>query len=204
MARGSSKDSRQLSWLLRHGAGEAGLTMDEAGWARVSDVLRISGLTPERLNVAVETNDKGRLQFDPTGGQIRACQGHSLEGMPVTRKALEASWEAIIPAAPLWHGTSIAALAGIVAAGIVPSARTHVHLAESPTSKVGKRARVDVLIEVSPASLADSGLGIFRAPNGVVLVRYVPVPAIVAVHPAEAGASEAIVASGLPLGEPAG
>lgn len=86
-----TRDSRAVSKLLRHTAGERGLTMSADGWAAIADVLRVLGLTRERLDVAVRENDKQRLQVD--GDRIRACQGHSLHGMPVTREALENSWE---------------------------------------------------------------------------------------------------------------
>jgi len=155
--------------------------MDAAGWASVNDVLRVTDMTLDELSIAVTTNDKGRLQLE--GARIRACQGHSLENMPVTRVALEASWEAIAPVAPLWHGTSVEALPGIGRLGITPSLRTHVHLADSVDSKLVKRARVDVLIEIAPEPLRRAGLGIFRAQNGVVLVERVPVESIVLVHP---------------------
>lgn len=179
-----SRESRQLSWLLRHGAREAGIDMDAAGWANVDAVLAATGLDRAALERAVEQNDKGRLQLD--GEQIRACQGHSTENMPVTIDALEASWTEIEPTAPLWHGTTIAALAGIAARGIEPIARTHVHLAEAPDSKVGKRSRVEVLLEVSPACMRRAGLSVFRAQNGVVLVRRVPSDCITSVHPSSA------------------
>jgi putative RNA 2'-phosphotransferase len=106
-----------------------------------------------------------------------------MDNMPVTRLALEASWEAIAPFASLWHGTSLDALPGIGRLGITSSHRTHVHLAESVDSKVGKRAHVDVLIEIGPEALRRAGLGVFRAQNGVVLVERVPLESIVAVHP---------------------
>lgn len=175
-----TRASRQLSWLLRHGAGTSGLTMDGAGWAAVDDVLAITGITPAELRRAVEENEKGRLQLD--GTRIRACQGHSLRDMPVTREALEASWEVIEPPGPLWHGTNRTALAGIEHQGLHPGARTHVHLALTRSSHVGKRSNVEVLLEVAPDLLAAAGLPIFRAPNGVVLVRQVPPDAIVATH----------------------
>lgn len=179
-----SRESRQLSWLLRHGAREAGLDMDAAGWANVQDVLAASGLDRLTLERAVERNDKGRLQLD--GERIRACQGHSTENMPVTVEALEASWTEIKPAASLWHGTTMAALTGIAARGIEPAARSHVHLAETPDSKVGKRSRVEVLLEVSTALLRQRGLTVFRAQNGVVLIREVPRGCITCVHPSSA------------------
>jgi putative RNA 2'-phosphotransferase len=177
MSKASVRRSKQLSWLLRHGAGEAGLAMDDAGWAHVSDVLVMLDLSPAELIEAVETNDKGRLQLDDD--RIRACQGHSLAGMPVTQDALERSWTAIEPDSPLWHGTTELAVRSIASGGIQPGGRTHVHLAPTTTSHVGKRAAVEVLLEVSPQQLANNDVMIFEAPNGVILVRHVPPTAIV-------------------------
>lgn len=155
--------------------------MDEAGWAEIADVLDVLDLSGVALDDAVETNDKRRLQVE--GSRIRACQGHSLAGMPVTRDALESSWTPVEPTDSLWHGTTVAAAAGIAVHGIEPAARTHVHLAPSPASHVGKRASVEVLLEISPRRLAGLGVGIFQAPNGVLLVRQVPIEAIANVAP---------------------
>ncbi|MBI2706205.1 MAG: RNA 2'-phosphotransferase [Actinobacteria bacterium] len=96
MSKLSVRRSKQLSWLLRHSANEAGLSMDEAGWADVEEVLVVLDMTRANLLDAVETNDKGRAQLD--GARIRACQGHSLVGMPVTQDALERSWTVTSPA----------------------------------------------------------------------------------------------------------
>ena len=181
MTKASRRDSQKLSWLLRHGANEAGLAMDAAGWSEIADVLRILDMGAEGLRSAVEHNDKDRLELD--GSRIRACQGHSLEGMPVTQEALEFTWTAVTPNESLWHGTRVAAVDGIAAQGIVPAGRTHVHLAPTRTSRVGKRASVDVLLEISPRELAAQKVQVFRAPNGVLLVRRVPVAAIVGVEP---------------------
>lgn len=176
MSRRSVSDSRRLSWLLRHGAGEAALPMDAAGWAAIDDVCRVLTMSHSDLSEAVRRNDKQRLQVD--GERIRACQGHSMDAMPVTREALEASWQAVGSDGSYWHGTSDSALPKILAEGILPGGRSHVHLAPSPSSTVGKRSSVDVLIEVSGPALAHDGHRVFRAPNGVLLVRYVPVEAL--------------------------
>ncbi|TDW66288.1 RNA 2'-phosphotransferase [Kribbella pratensis] len=173
-----SRDSRAISRLLRHTAGERGLTMSADGWAAIDDVLRELAMDRAALDKAVEENDKQRLQVD--GDRIRACQGHSLEGMPVTREALENSWERVHPDQLLWHGTTRAALTAIRREGLRAGRRTHVHLAPSKDSPVGRRARVEVLLGVDSGNLA-----VFRAPNGVLLTREVPVDAIVrtdAVH----------------------
>ena len=177
----STGASKKLSWLLRHGAGEAGLDMDTAGWAEVDDVRRVLHIGRDALEAAVRDNTKARLER--RGTRIRACQGHSLRGMPVTCAALEATWELHQGDASVFHGTRIAALAGIAREGILPGERTHVHLAEAIDSTVGKRAAVDVMLAVSPARLREQGLGLYRSPNGVILARHVPPASIVGVVP---------------------
>ena len=164
--------SHALSQLLRHRAGEAGLSMDAAGWAPVDDVLRRARMSRDTLDVVVRTNNKSRLQI--VGDRIRCCQGHSLQGMPVTQEALEASWEELDRADPVWHGTNEEALASIARQGLLPGGRTHVHLAEETDSKVGKRAGVGVLLRVDPTALRAAGIGLYRSPNGVLLARVVP------------------------------
>lgn len=175
-----TRASKKLSWLLRHGSDEAGLPMDAAGWAPVDDVLRLTELTRAELEVIVETNSKQRLQL--SGALVRACQGHSTSGTPVTAEALEASWEEWRGHQSVWHGTSRGALTGIAQHGLLPVKRTHVHLAESLKSEVGKRAQVDVALEIDPAGVRERQR-IFRAPNGVLLVRAVPRAAIVDLRP---------------------
>lgn len=167
-----SETSKTLSWLLRHAATAEGLTMDAAGWVPVAQVLRRLRITREVLDRVVEENNKGRLEIE--GERVRACQGHSRSGLPITQEALEASWREYSGPGPLWHGTSVAAARSIAREGISAVERTHVHLAEALDSKVGKRAGVDVMIEVSVEGLRAAGRGVFVSPNGVVLVREVP------------------------------
>jgi putative RNA 2'-phosphotransferase len=188
MSKASVKRSKQLSWLLRHGAIETGLAMDKAGWVDVADVLATLEMSYDELLSAVATNDKGRLQL--TDARVRACQGHSLAGVPVTCEALERSWQTIAPTESLWHGTNAGAIAGIAEHGITAGQRTHVHLARQPDSHVGKRARVDLLLEVSPSLLDGASLPVFEAPNGVILVRHVPVSCIVGVRAGNATATK--------------
>jgi putative RNA 2'-phosphotransferase len=175
-----SRDSRRISRLLRHTAGERGLTMSADGWSSIEDVLRVLGMDRFALDQAVKDNDKQRLQVD--GERIRACQGHSLVGMPVTCEALENSWERVHPDHLLWHGTSREALPAIQRDGLLPGRRTHVHLAPSKDSHVGRRTAVEVLLGVDPGNLT-----VYRAPNGVLLTRFVPPDAIVEADPDRGG-----------------
>lgn len=170
------KKSKKLSWLLRHGANEAGLAMDAAGWARVADVCAMLRLSQRTLDEVVARNDKGRLQRD--GDRIRCCQGHSTANMPVTRDALEASWARFEGQGPIVHGTSVAAARTILDEGIRAMARTHVHLAVSASSRVGKRSQVAVLLDIDPGAID----GVWVSQNGVILAREVPASAILDVR----------------------
>jgi len=175
-----TRASHALSALLRHRAGEVGLPMDAAGWADVGDVLRVARLSPELLDAAVRENNKSRLEV--RDGRIRASQGHSLAGMPVTLEALEASWEEDLRTGLIWHGTSPEAAESIAREGLLPGERTHVHLADATDSRVGKRAGVALLLGVDPGALRAVGLRVYRSPNGVLLARRVPAACIAALE----------------------
>jgi putative RNA 2'-phosphotransferase len=174
------KKSKKLSWLLRHGATEIGLDMDEAGWVDVDSVLRVLNMQLHDLQMVVRQNDKSRLELQ--GGRVRACQGHSIDNLAVTREGLERSWTVITSEASVWHGTSIEAVRSIAREGILAVGRTHVHLAPAMSSKVGKRASVHVMLEISPARVRAAGLNLYAASNGVVLAREVPAACVVGVH----------------------
>lgn len=178
--RGLTLKSKKLSWLLRHGARESGLAMDSAGFAPIDQVLRKTGLSRAELDAVVAENNKSR--FEVRGAEIRAVQGHSGEGTPVTMEGLERSWEEVLTDTSLYHGTSVAAARSILEGeGVHSAARTHVHLAPEVEAKVGKRAGVDVLLVISPRRLREQGERVFRAPNGVLLCRAIPKQAITGV-----------------------
>jgi putative RNA 2'-phosphotransferase len=174
------KKSKKLSWLLRHGATEVGLDMDEAGWVDVDSVLRVLNMQRSDLETVVRENDKRRLEL--VNGRVRACQGHSIDNRAVTREGLERSWTVITSDASVWHGTSIEAVRSIAREGILAVGRTHVHLAPAMSSKVGKRASVHVMLEISPARVRDAGLNLYAASNGVVLAREIPAACVIGLH----------------------
>lgn len=190
-----TKKSKRLSWLLRHGASEVGLDMDAAGWVPVPAVLDALHMSLADLEEVVARNDKQRLQL--VDGRVRASQGHSKDNRAVTLDALERSWQVHAGEASVWHGTSLEAVAAIAAEGISAVARTHVHLAPTLVSKVGKRAAVHVMLEVSPARVRAAGVTLYAAPNGVILARAIPAACIVGLRPmtARARAREAELAA---------
>ena len=178
--------SRHLTWLLRHGARETGLKMNTAGWVDIHAILKISGLSRTQLRNVVAGDHKQRFQIH--ADQIRACQGHSTSGTPVTLDALERSWSVWNGHGAIWHGTHLAALTGIAKQGIHAKSRSHVHLSASLHSTVGKRANVAVMLHVDSDRLRHAGQTIFRSPNGVILARFVPMTCITGVEPMTANA----------------
>lgn len=196
--------SKRVSWLLRHGAASEGLEMDGAGWVAIADVLRTLHLSRAALDEVVAQNDKKR--FEVAGDSIRAVQGHSTAGTAVELDALEASWTVHTGDEPVWHGTHLEALPAIAREGLRSQRRSHVHLAPSTVSRVGKRSAVHVMLEVSPAALRAAGHTLFRSPNGVLLAREVPRPAIVGLLPMTraARAREAELRALFDLADPCG
>ncbi len=174
------KQSKKLSWLLRHAGPSEGLEMDPAGWVPVAQVLSRLSMSPSRLQEIVRTNNKRRLQM--IDGKIRACQGHSTDCRAVTVDALEASWRRLPGDGPIYHGTRVDVLEAIAREGIRPIARTHVHCAPALKSVVGKRAQVAVMLELSVPRLREAGFEVYEAPNGVILVRHVPPGCVVGVQ----------------------
>lgn len=151
--------------------------------APVANVLRHARMTLDDLQAVVAENNKTRYELTADGQRIRASQGHSLAGTPVTLEGLEASWQVVTDDAPVFHGTSVAAARAILASGAIQSGqRTHVHLAPATNSVVGKRAAVDVLLVIEPARLRAAGQTLYRAPNGVLLTRAVPTHTLIDVR----------------------
>jgi len=83
--------SKNLTYILRHGAQSEGLKMDKAGYVRVDDILekifyKSRRITVDRIINIVESNEKKRYELkteiDSNGKKIiyiRATQGHSLD-----------------------------------------------------------------------------------------------------------------------------
>ncbi len=178
--------SHRLSRILRHGIAETGLPMDAAGWVEIAGLLAHLRVARADLDAVIAGNNKLRYQVDSQ--RVRAAQGHSLAGMPVTQEALEASWEVYRGADSVWHGTNLGAAEAIAHEGISPGQRSHVHLAMAVDSKVGKRANVQLLLEVSVLRLRDVEIEVFVSSNAVVLTRRVPAACVVGVRAVSAKA----------------
>lgn len=165
--------SKLMSFALRHDPGALGLVLDPAGWVTVSALgaapaARGEPATLDEIREVVTTSDKQRFALSEDGTQIRANQGHSVEvdlGLP----PLE-------PPELLFHGTVERFLASIAADGLVPGARTHVHLSadEDTARAVGGRRGAAVVLHVRARAMFEEGFLFHRAENGVWLTKAVP------------------------------
>lgn len=160
--------SKRLSRVLRHAPDSVGLTLDDAGWVDVADLLAALGMTRSQLDDVVAGNDKRRFAFDDSGTRIRASQGHSV---PV-----DLGYAAARPPDELFHGTVERFLPAVLADGLRPQGRHAVHLSEDvgTARRVGARRGRPVVLRVDAAALADDGAVFTRSANGVWLVAAVP------------------------------
>ncbi|MGD9367576.1 MAG: RNA 2'-phosphotransferase [Desulfobacteraceae bacterium] len=173
MRRELIKDSKFLSFILRHDPSAIGVELDDAGWIEVSRLLCALQLhrpqiTRERLIEIVETNDKKRFAFSEDRESIRASQGHSISidlGLPPT-----------LPPSLLYHGTSARNLKSIRNHGLLRGQRHHVHLSpdENTAIRVGSRHGKPVVLRIEAERMTQSGFTFYVSENGVWLTEYVP------------------------------
>ena len=164
--------SKLLSLLLRHQPQAAGLTLDEAGWANVEELIEKVSLTYYSIDLAllqevVVTNDKQRFAFNQDQTKIRASQGHSL---PVDL--------ALAPTDPpniLYHGTATTFLDMIRKEGLNRMSRQHVHLsAEAATARqVGSRHGTPIVLTIDAQKMLQDGFNFYQSDNGVWLTECV-------------------------------
>ncbi len=165
--------SKLVAWMLRHDPAGAGIAVDDAGWAAVSDVVaacraRGHAIDEGDLVALVVASGKARYALDAAQRRIRAQQGHSF---PVAL--------GYVPARPpprLYHGTVARFIAAIEREGLLPKQRHDVHLSEDVATalEVGRRRGDPVVLEVDAAAMHADGHVFSCTPNGVWLVAAVP------------------------------
>lgn len=165
--------SKFLSLVLRHQPDTIGLTLDEAGWADVDELLRKlsqHGHPADRalLEALVAQSDKQRFALSPDGRRIRANQGHSV---PV-----ELGYIPQTPPERLYHGTAAHNLPAIQTEGLVRGSRHHIHLSPDTDTahRVGQRHGRPVVLVVLAGDMARAGHQFFLSDNGVWLTDAVP------------------------------
>ncbi|MBO6165622.1 MAG: RNA 2'-phosphotransferase [Eubacterium sp.] len=168
----NNETSKYISLILRHKPETIGITLDEHGWADVSELIKgiskTHHLDMETLEEIVNTDNKQRYSFNEDKTKIRANQGHSI---PV-----DVELEAKEPPEILWHGTGEKFVEAIDREGLIPKSRLYVHLsADSGTAKVvGARHGKPVIYKVKSGEMQQDGYTFYQSVNGVWLTKEVP------------------------------
>ena len=165
--------SKFLSLVLRHEPERVGLTLGEAGWVGVEELLQAVNrhgvaLTLDELRHVVATSDKKRFAFSEDGLRIRASQGHSVE--------VNLQYPPQTPPEILYHGTAVRFLHSIRQHGLQKMERHDVHLSAETrlTLQVGGRHGKPVLLTIRAGDMHRAGFVFRCSANGVWLVDHVP------------------------------
>ncbi len=162
-----------ISLIIRHEPQKIGLTLDDAGWANVNELLaglksKNHEISFDQLKELVASNDKQRYSFNEDQTRIRANQGHSLN--------LDLQLEAQEPPEMLYHGTATRFLDSINEKGLVKGSRHHVHLSsnESTAQQVGSRHGKPVVLKIASGEMYKNGYMFYCSENLVWLTDQVP------------------------------
>ena len=164
--------SKYISLILRHKPEKIGITLDEHGWAKVSELIagvsKTHPLDRERLERIVAEDEKQRYSFNEDKTRIRANQGHSI---PV-----DVELDQVKPPEILYHGTATKYEGAIDREGLKPKSRLYVHLPgdEETAKKVGIRHGKLVLYRIKSGEMHRDGFVFYRSVNGVWLTKAVP------------------------------
>ncbi|CEI39039.1 hypothetical protein FVEN_g10119 [Fusarium venenatum] len=186
--------SKALSRLLRHQAANAGIQLDDEGFARLDAVLawnplRSLKVTLDDIQTAVSTDGKQRFTLKPNPATnpsldtkstspvdylIRANQGHSIKLesanllTPITVEAGN------VPNRVL-HGSFFYFWSAIVeTGGLKPMNRNHVHCsAGTPEEGIvsGMRRDAELIIEIDMEESLKDGIQWWLSDNGVLLTE---------------------------------
>lgn len=164
--------SKYISRVLRHRPEDAGIGLDEHGWADVEALIAGVNAAGKRigrkiLEEIVRTDKKQRYSFNENGTLIRANQGHSIP-VDVELAKLE-------PPEYLYHGTAYRFLESIRQQGLLPMSRLYVHLSgDVETARVvGKRHGRPVVLKIHSGDMHRDGFPFYRSQNGVWLAKKV-------------------------------
>lgn len=171
--------SKTLSWLLRHGATNEGLTLKPDGYIDVNQLLLHKNFKGKYNKTDIERvvncNDKKRfnLRLNPHTNilEIRANQGHSVS--EVTDAALtpllESKYSTVV------HGTYYKCWPQIKCHGLNRMKRQHIHFAKGTlgdsTVISGLRKDAQIYIYIDLKKALDDGIKYYESDNGVILTR---------------------------------
>lgn len=166
------KESKYLSYLLRHHPEDAGCDIDKFGWVDVATLIRNSDFNRERLSLIV--SEDTRYEFSSDGEKIRAFHGHSVKGVEPYIK--------VEPKGIIFHGTSQKNYEQIQKDGAIwGMSRNYVHLSydETVAKAIGSRHGKPVILVIDAVQMIKDGYQFYDSGDNVVLIKEIPVNYII-------------------------
>ena len=168
------KNSKFLSYILRHCPESIGLSLNTEGWANIEELIVLSNkhgilITKDLIEKIVESSDKKRFLISNDNLYIKAYQGH-------TNKKVNISYSLTYPPKVLHHGTAERFMDSILSSGLIPKERHHVHLTEDPDLAIenGKRYGKPILLTICAREMQKDGYNFYLSENAVWLTDKVP------------------------------
>lgn len=166
--------SKYISLILRHKPEVIGITLDEHGWADVTELIKgiekdHKGFNMGILEEIVRTDNKQRYSFNEDKTKIRANQGHSIN--------VDVELQECTPPEYLYHGTGEKYVESIQKEGLKPKSRLYVHLSQDlDTAKnVGTRHGKCRIFVIDTKRMTEDGYKFYKSANNVWLTKEVPV-----------------------------
>lgn len=167
--------SKYIALILRHKPDVIGITLDDHGWANVSELLKginkTKNITMQMLEKIVNEDAKQRYSFNQDKTLIRANQGHYIN--------VDVELDECVPPDILYHGTGIKYCSSINEQGLIPKSRLYVHLSKDikTATNVGSRHGEPFIYQVMAKEMYNDGYKFYLSQNGVwltkkVLVKY--------------------------------
>lgn len=168
--------SKFLSFLLRHGADEFDLALDEQGFASFDDVWAIvqrrykARFSLEDLEPVLAGELDGKKRLELVDGRIRAIYGHN-------RRVKQVEYEPANPPAILYHGTHSHVIDKIRESGLLAMERQYVHLSvdqERAFTVARRYTRDPIMLQVRAQEAQAAGHVFFQPDSNHFLCEAIP------------------------------
>lgn len=167
--------SKFLSYVLRHHPESIDLSVDENGWAEISELVDKAeqhgkSLTIDSISEITKHGRKQRFIISEDGLYIRAGYGHSID--------VDLQLKPENPPSVLYHGTAKQNAKSILEEGIKPGSRNFVHLSTTrdEARNVGGRHGSPVILTVNAAKMDKNNFHFYQSESepSIWLTKKVP------------------------------
>lgn len=161
------KESKRLSYLLRHGAKNENIKISNDGFVEIKDILATNpGLSRTIIKRIVDNDQKNR--FFLKDDRVRANQGHSMDlDIEMTLITNHKDIPVVV------HGTYMSNWSSIFVDGLNKMTRKHIHFAVGLIGQdgviSGMRRSCDLFIYIDTEKCMNDGIKFYRSANNVIL-----------------------------------